>query len=429
MKSEELKSGRYKNGDTLDCGVCYLICVNHATFLNKNEEKDNPIDETILNRISISFKNSTCPFNCDFIPKTPGGIIKHMRNCYNCKKCKMTFCGHFAKKKYQSHLNSCLKPKKCLNEIQSQKWQMAKQIIVVQSKEILKNAVNVDIENDEWSNEEKELHGSLQKGLQFEIYKCFFCDEKCNTPSDLHVHLDFAHSEIFPQESFETTEENCEKCDFKCKRKETLKCHNENFHKIEYRKYNALKSTVLKSNVKCDKCNIEFSSKTKHRSHMKEVHEIIISKEKNHFCHLCGKSCPSVFTLKEHITNVHEGIKDHKCVKCGKMYGYKSALQKHIKVAHEGMSTDVVCDLCGKTFTSSYGLKCHIERFHEKKEIERKHVCDTCGKAFTANCLLTDHINYHHKGKAIYSSLQCIFKKIIIWILLKMCQYATKILY
>ena len=425
VKLEDIKIEPEKKNnatDTLNCIICYLICVNSTLFMNIDGEKDESLEEVNLNKIKTNFKNLSCPFNCDFSNKNLGGIAKHIKNTYNCEKCKATFCGPRAVGQYRQHMKSCTKVKKmygcsvcskqfefksyCERHINSSKCanvecEAPDKMFVVELKP--NDSPISDSEFDNWSNEDGTLDSLVQKGRRLKIFKCFFCDEKCNSPFDLHVHMDSAHCEIFP-ESIENLEINnkCEKCDFHCKRKDTLNCHNKNFHK-------KVKTPRPKCSIECDKCKTVFPTRNSHRNHMKEVHGIRVYcyEIKKHFCHLCGKACQSPFVLKQHIKNVHEGIKDHKCETCGKCFGYEYILKRHIQVVHEGLKKEEICDLCGKVFGCPKGLKNHIERFHEKKEIEKNYICDTCGKAFINNYLLTDHVNYNHKGIQNYTCDLC----------------------
>ena len=61
---------------------------------------------------------------------------------------------------------------------------------------------------------------------------------------------------------------------------------------------------------------------------------IAITKKKKHPCPHCHKSYSSNFSLKQHIKDVHLGLKPFKCDDCGKSFSRKSSLKTHIKDVH-----------------------------------------------------------------------------------------------
>ena len=87
-----------------------------------------------------------------------------------------------------------------------------------------------------------------------------------------------------------------------------------------------------------------------------------IKKPKN--CDSCKKTFPDSYSLKRHVTTVHEGIRKHKCESCQKEFGLRGNLIKHIRTVHEGLKNHV-CDLCGKAYGRSNDLKKHISRFEQ----------------------------------------------------------------
>ena len=373
-----------------------------------------------------NLKDVACP-NCNFTSTKPSALTKHFKSYYMCEKCKESFCGHRASRKFQAHQRTCSKPKQkkiygccvcskqfefksyCERHINTSKcansYCEVPDKMFVQFKPI-SNDSNSNLEPEtgqNWSNNEEiefEKFCMVQKGQQLSQFKCFMCNEKCNSVSDLHVHIDSAHCEILPTntETSQTSKENhvCKTCGVDFNRVRTVTCHMNNTH-------NEVKTHVMN----CSICQAEFSTKHNHRVHMKEAHDIVVQScgKKKHFCHLCGKSCPSSAKLIEHVSSVHEKIRNFKCSTCGKSFSALSSLKKHQKYIHDGVKE--VCETCGKIYGDMNSLKYHIKRFHEKQKIEKNHVCETCGKAFVNSFVLTEHVNYHHKGLQNYKCDQC----------------------
>ena len=95
----------------------------------------------------------------------------------------------------------------------------------------------------------------------------------------------------------------------------------------------------------------------------------------------CGKSFCSPQKLKNHVLNIHEGIKDYKCDICGYLTWESCRLKTHINVVHEGKK-NYQCDRCEKSFGYLTHLKNHISVVHEGI---KKFECSFCSKTFSSN--------------------------------------------
>ena len=110
----------------------------------------------------------------------------------------------------------------------------------------------------------------------------------------------------------------------------------------------------------CDLCDLSQPESLENlKEHLKNVHECksvhkpkVSSKAKEVICDLCGKSFSFQANLKRHIIVFHEGKKDYKCDACGKAFGEKNDLKRHVSAVHEGVKNHI-CDLCKLTMFSN----------------------------------------------------------------------------
>lgn len=79
----------------------------------------------------------------------------------------------------------------------------------------------------------------------------------------------------------------------------------------------------------------------------------------------------------------------------------KSDLDRHKQLHVE--QRNIVCEQCGKTFTSVSILNDHVLYIHNK---ERQFICEECGKAFKRNSLLKRHKLSHQQYRP-FACMQC----------------------
>ncbi|XP_067426398.1 zinc finger protein 436-like isoform X1 [Thunnus thynnus] len=102
-------------------------------------------------------------------------------------------------------------------------------------------------------------------------------------------------------------------------------------------------------------------------------------------CDVCGKTFTSSGCLQMH-SKIHAGIKDFKCQDCGKTFVRKEHLVVHVRT-HSGVRP-YHCDICGKGFSQSQNLRVH-RRSHTG---ERPYCCSSCGKLFHTSGHLKTHM-------------------------------------
>lgn len=172
----------------------------------------------------------------------------------------------------------------------------------------------------------------------------------------------------------------------------------------------------------CDLCNESFRTKTGLAIHIKFKHEKPkeafscptcgrIFKEgntlKNHIrthlphaekysfeCEICGKKVVNKFSLKYHISTIHEKTIQHFCHVCGRGFGNKSNLRSHL-ISHS--TENVSCEICGGTFKNRISLQSH-KKVHKPEHL-RKFACEMCNKKFHNANHLKRHLISHSEER------------------------------
>ena len=235
--------------------------------------------------------------------------------------------------------------------------------------------VQDSIEEDKVDKENtKRADKAERERLQTSPSPCEVCGKVFNRAGLLRSHM-ISHSDV--------REFACKDCSFRFLRKHHLKIHNMRHH-----------------------------NKEQHVENQREKEE----KDQKRFCDLCGKICPSVRSLREHM-NTHSP--DYSCRKCGKAFTTRRSLNNHVNIVHEGVRK-YLCNSCGKSFGRNTNLIDHRTRVHQikinktdhngegkeehnkkdrKEEKEREkdqnRVCELCGKNCPSARSLRVHMNTH----------------------------------
>ena len=119
----------------------------------------------------------------------------------------------------------------------------------------------------------------------------------------------------------------CDICDFKTDRSDTLSTHQYLKHKITNHKFSKLDETFKdgKPNYKCFECKEVFDNFSDIENH------ILLRSCKEFKCKICEKVFKQKKNLNQHVRSIHENIGKFECKKCGITYAHKSSLGKHIK--------------------------------------------------------------------------------------------------
>ena len=181
-------------------------------------------------------------------------------------------------------------------------------------------------------------------------FACNQCVSNFSRKKDLARHMKEIHDDP-PRPVLE-----CELCDFKSKKFFTLKNHQKNQHGIKLR-------------LGCGMCDLTFYKNQYLKRHTFRRHTPKEEKakqlefeerDKNRICDLCGKSCPSSRSLRDH-KNSHSP--DYSCEKCGKSFTTTRNLNDHRNIVHEKILR-YLCNLCGKSFGRTTNLGDHKARKH-----------------------------------------------------------------
>lgn len=136
----------------------------------------------------------------------------------------------------------------------------------------------------------------------------------------------------------------------------------------------------------CYICKIEMNQLSDLRNHMKdhernqeckickesltvsELSSHLCGQEKKICCEYCDKSFTSTFRLLEHLKKPHENRKLYRCSKCP-LFFPMTILRIYHMAQHNNevlLPMSFLCNVCGKTFKTSYQLDNH-KKTHEEK--------------------------------------------------------------
>ena len=161
------------------------------------------------------------------------------------------------------------------------------------------------------------------------------------------------------------------------------------------------------NHYKCDVCHIQLTTLKGFRKH-KLIHT---RKEgdQNFVCEVCGKGFWYKPHLKVHM-KVHTGLRPNfkcKCGICHKEFISESQYNKHRK-EHQS-ELNIVCKICGKSFSRPQYLKIHQIKTHFKDCKEDSYIgnddsdcsysCQYCEKVFRQKITLKEHEKIHMQGR------------------------------
>ncbi|KAG5683495.1 hypothetical protein PVAND_012772 [Polypedilum vanderplanki] len=154
---------------------------------------------------------------------------------------------------------------------------------------------------------------------------------------------------------------------------------------------------------KCDQCNMTFTTKSAHTSHIKShakqqqsANSQIQTANANqqmqssdpYQCDVCKKTFAVPARLVRHY-RTHTGERPFECEFCHKMFSVKENLQVHRRIHTK--ERPYKCDVCGRAFEHSGKLHRHM-RIHTG---ERPHKCNICSKTFIQSGQLVIHLRTH----------------------------------
>ncbi|XP_071448084.1 zinc finger protein 62-like [Hetaerina americana] len=131
-------------------------------------------------------------------------------------------------------------------------------------------------------------------------------------------------------------------------------------------------------------------------------------------CHPCGKIFHSAGALRRHMKRhqTHQKLK-YDCKTCSRTFQHGGAYAKHLwanpthgpperRAKIPCVSTNYICEKCGKTFSKRDGLNNHLMRHEDVKP----YACTSCPKSFITRRALVVHVR-QHTGERPYMCEVC----------------------
>ena len=144
----------------------------------------------------------------------------------------------------------------------------------------------------------------------------------------------------------------------------------------------------------CSSCDKEFSSIKNRTTHFKLVH----LKQKRALCPVdkCNFSCNDFGIMKVHQYDDHGIGVEARCKDCNKKFGNFRVYERHIQACN--LPKDKECPVCKKAYKSAERLSTHMDVAHKGSP---KIICDQCGKIFTSKDSLRVHKANLHGEKVV----------------------------
>jgi len=145
----------------------------------------------------------------------------------------------------------------------------------------------------------------------------------------------------------------------------------------------------------CSICNEQFNNSTMLKNHRRTHVDLQIE------CPFCTKKLANKYSLKTHISTVHERQKTILCHLCTKGFANKSNLRSHL-LSH---TTELVeCNVCNQVFKNKISLQSH-KKIHKPKE-KLNFACNQCDKRFHNR----NHLERHKISHSNEKNFRCTFE-------------------
>ena len=154
---------------------------------------------------------------------------------------------------------------------------------------------------------------------------------------------------------------------------------------------------------RCGHCSQTFEDKSEVSKHINTLHRQTKKKQKDIVCDICGKSFTNETHLRTHLGSRRCKIVDFpllQCQSCPFQTKNQAYLNKHIRTVHERSP----CPICGKLVPKTR-LKTHMTIFHTE-EHAKPFQCKICGKGFATRLAFQEHTNTH-TGEKPYQCDRC----------------------
>ncbi|XP_042346841.1 zinc finger protein 155 [Plectropomus leopardus] len=145
----------------------------------------------------------------------------------------------------------------------------------------------------------------------------------------------------------------------------------------------------------CAECGKRFCQIYNYRVHLRTHAQ---SKDRLH-CRVCLKEFPTQDDLTVHLSITHFENEFYECDLCKRVFTSLKACEYHVQ--QHKCRLDVVCEVCGRHFSSPKSLM-----RHRKRACHRNFKCTDCTKTFTKKNALLKH-SFSHLGLLPYTCIRC----------------------
>ncbi|KAF3691756.1 Histone-lysine N-methyltransferase PRDM9 [Channa argus] len=146
----------------------------------------------------------------------------------------------------------------------------------------------------------------------------------------------------------------------------------------------------------CAECGKRFCQIYNYRVHLRTHAQAKVDRLR---CRICRKAFASQDALTDHLSRTHFENEFYECDQCKRVFTSLKACEYHVQL-HKCM-LDVVCEICGRNFSSLKSLA-----RHQKKMCYRNFKCTDCSKIFTKKNALLRH-SFSHLGLLPYTCIRC----------------------
>jgi general transcription factor IIIA len=148
--------------------------------------------------------------------------------------------------------------------------------------------------------------------------------------------------------------------------------------------------------LRCKYCNKAYSDRTAYKTHL-ETHEIPLTDRLRYSCTHCDKKFTKSYSLKRHLSFVHQGIREYKCKVCLAEFAHNKTLNAHTAREHGDHSSLKQEKKKRKGLTRTPGL---LSRLFGTAYVDSgRHIrClhDGCPYRFAREYDLDRHLASHH---------------------------------
>ena len=140
----------------------------------------------------------------------------------------------------------------------------------------------------------------------------------------------------------------------------------------------------------CKICSLNFQSYNQLKFHRRKTHPSHLNKV---LCDVCGKVFSSIGIKNTHMKTMHSVTKPYACDQCDKSFSTAGIRKTHMNNRHsnsEDGALQLPCEECGKMFRHAGSLNTHIEHVHKSWQPSP---CPQCGKLVR---YMRNHMKHKH---------------------------------